>query len=149
MAKVGADPEQGACQIYGYESVGRAHVLYDDPGYPPGHAKQLLDKDTSVSEVTVIPTAGVTVGSRHYIHYMSVKRWLLAGNWETRRNINRTVERGEGARPQWSHSESSPIYKIFKLHTINRYLYLGFQLDRSNLQRNGREPRKRYMGSDG
>jgi hypothetical protein len=34
MAKVGADPEQGACQIYGYESVGRAHVLYDDPGYP-------------------------------------------------------------------------------------------------------------------
>jgi hypothetical protein len=49
----------------------------------PGHAKQLLDKDPSVSEHTVIPTAGVTVGSRHYMHYMSVNRWGNPGEWFT------------------------------------------------------------------
>jgi len=50
----------------------------------PGRAKQFLDcKQINHNEKTVIPTAGVTVGSRHYIHYMSVNHWGPPGRWYT------------------------------------------------------------------
>lgn len=42
----------------------------------PGHAKQLLGRFFPRSEEeTVIPTAAVSVGSRDYIHYMSIRTW--------------------------------------------------------------------------
>ncbi|MCY1074133.1 DUF4185 domain-containing protein [Archangium lansingense] len=48
------------------------------------HAKELLySKKINFDEITVIPTAGVTVGSRHYIHYMSVNNWGDPGKWYT------------------------------------------------------------------
>ena len=50
----------------------------------PRHAKELLfSKKVNFEEITVIPTAGVTVGSRHYIHYMSVNNWGSPGMWST------------------------------------------------------------------
>ncbi|MFI6100259.1 DUF4185 domain-containing protein [Lentzea sp. NPDC051213] len=49
----------------------------------PGHAKQLLGGDPDVDEVTVIPTAAISVGSRDYLHYMSVRSWGPAGTWVT------------------------------------------------------------------
>ncbi len=50
----------------------------------PGHAKELLaSKKINNDEETVIPTAGVAVGTRHYIHYMSVHHWGAAGMWYT------------------------------------------------------------------
>ncbi|MBD2867393.1 DUF4185 domain-containing protein [Paenibacillus sp. IB182493] len=50
----------------------------------PGHAKEILpSKKINFDEITVIPTAGVTVGNRHYIHYMSVNNWGPAGVWST------------------------------------------------------------------
>lgn len=49
-----------------------------------GHAKEVLaSKKIDNNEITVIPTAGVTVGSRHYIHYMSVHHWGDPGSWFT------------------------------------------------------------------
>lgn len=48
------------------------------------HAKEILpSKKIDFNEMTVIPTAGVTVGSRHYIHYMSVHHWGDPGQWST------------------------------------------------------------------
>lgn len=48
------------------------------------HAKEILaSKKVNGDEITVIPTAGVTVGSRHYIHYMSVNHWGDPGLWYT------------------------------------------------------------------
>ncbi|MBE4753334.1 DUF4185 domain-containing protein [Corallococcus sp. ZKHCc1 1396] len=48
------------------------------------HAKEILpSKKVNNDEMTVIPTAGVTVGSRHYIHYMSVHHWGDPGQWFT------------------------------------------------------------------
>ncbi|MFL5357347.1 DUF4185 domain-containing protein [Archangium sp.] len=48
------------------------------------HAKELLSsKKVNFDEITVIPTAGVTVGTRHYIHYMSVNNWGDPGKWYT------------------------------------------------------------------
>ncbi|MGG4341279.1 DUF4185 domain-containing protein [Paenibacillus lautus] len=50
----------------------------------PGQAKEILpSKKINNDEMTVIPTAGVTVGNRHYIHYMSVNHWGPAGRWYT------------------------------------------------------------------
>src|SRR5690606_23350827 len=49
-----------------------------------GYAKELLAaKKLNFDEETVIPTTGVTVGSRHYIHYMSVHHWGDPGQWIT------------------------------------------------------------------
>ncbi|WP_202887061.1 DUF4185 domain-containing protein [Cohnella zeiphila] len=50
----------------------------------PGYAKEILSsKKINNDEMTVIPTAGVTVGSRSYIHYMSVNHWGSSGRWYT------------------------------------------------------------------
>lgn len=50
----------------------------------PGHAKQILPcKKITNDEETVIPTAGIAVGGRQYLHYMSVNRWGAAGSWYT------------------------------------------------------------------
>lgn len=49
-----------------------------------GHAKEILSSQkVDNSEITVIPTAAVAVGSRSYIHYMSVKHWGQPGSWTT------------------------------------------------------------------
>jgi D-arabinan endo alpha-(1,5)-arabinofuranosidase len=49
----------------------------------PGHAKELLSaKHVEGDEVTVIPTYGVAVGDRLFLHYMSVKHWGAPGHWD-------------------------------------------------------------------
>ena len=58
-------------------------VTFDDMVIDrPGHAKQLLPCKQSEAdgEVTVIPTAGIAVGNRQYLHYFSIKTW---GPWTT------------------------------------------------------------------
>ncbi|MGW2770657.1 DUF4185 domain-containing protein [Streptomyces sp. NPDC001275] len=50
----------------------------------PGHAKQVLPcKRVNDDELTTIPTAGISVGNRQYMHYMSVRRWGGPGEWFT------------------------------------------------------------------
>ncbi|ADB29436.1 carbohydrate-binding protein [Kribbella flavida DSM 17836] len=50
----------------------------------PGHAGQFLDcKKVDRDEHTVIPTAGIAVGRRQYVQYMSVNYWGPAGSWFT------------------------------------------------------------------
>ena len=49
----------------------------------PGHAKELLPaKHVEGEEVTVIPTYGVSVGDRLFLHYMSVSHWGEPGHWD-------------------------------------------------------------------
>ncbi len=53
---------------------------------PEGFAKQIIDSfhDTSgEGDFTSIPTAGISVGTRNYIHYMNVKAWGNPGYWIT------------------------------------------------------------------
>jgi len=48
-----------------------------------GHAKELLaSKKVDFDEMTVIPTYGIAVGDRMFLHYMSVRHWGPAGQWE-------------------------------------------------------------------
>ena len=49
----------------------------------PGHAAQVLPRDPDTREETVIPTAGIAVGGRQYLHAMSVRRWHGPGRWTT------------------------------------------------------------------
>lgn len=53
----------------------------------PGHAKELIDQSAVPgTEVTVIPTNGVSVGGRMYLHYMAVRSWDSPGRWTLNRS---------------------------------------------------------------
>lgn len=45
----------------------------------PGHARQLLNR--APGNTTVIPTYGVAVGERMFLHYMDVRAWGGPGEW--------------------------------------------------------------------
>lgn len=46
----------------------------------PGHAGELLD--AKFDDVTVIPTYGIAVGDRLFLHYMAVQQWGAPGYWD-------------------------------------------------------------------
>jgi hypothetical protein len=47
-----------------------------------GHAVELLSSQKVYwVERTVIPTNGISTGSRMFLHYMSVRRWVAPGRW--------------------------------------------------------------------
>jgi hypothetical protein len=49
----------------------------------PGHAGELLSaRKVDFDEITVIPTYGVAVGDRLFLHYMSVMHWGAPGHWD-------------------------------------------------------------------
>lgn len=48
-----------------------------------GHAKEILpSKKVDFDEMTVIPTYGIAVGDRMFLHYMSVSHWGPPGRWD-------------------------------------------------------------------
>ncbi|WP_341273151.1 DUF4185 domain-containing protein [Herbihabitans rhizosphaerae] len=48
-----------------------------------GMAGQILARDRRRDEVTVIPNSGIFVDGRHFLHYMSVRKWNEPGHWRT------------------------------------------------------------------
>jgi len=49
----------------------------------PGHAGELIDQSmVPGDEVTIIPTYGVSIGSRIILHYMAVGTWGEPGHWD-------------------------------------------------------------------
>jgi Domain of unknown function (DUF4185) len=53
---------------------------------PPGSnfSKQIIASlNLAPTEVTVIPTAGISVGTTQYVNFMSVKQWGNPGQWTT------------------------------------------------------------------
>jgi hypothetical protein len=46
----------------------------------PGHAAQLLRPGRD--DVTTIPTNGIAIGQRMYLHYMGVTKWGNPGSWD-------------------------------------------------------------------
>ncbi|GAB3686265.1 DUF4185 domain-containing protein [Salinisphaera aquimarina] len=49
-----------------------------------GFARQVIASDIGFGrEQSVIPTAGIEVDGRHYVHYMSVREWRSPGRWQT------------------------------------------------------------------
>lgn len=53
---------------------------------PPGSnfSRQIIDSlNVAPTEVTIIPTAGISVGTTQYVNLMSVKQWGNPGQWTT------------------------------------------------------------------
>jgi hypothetical protein len=76
----------------------------------PGHAKQIIASESG--EVTVIPTAGVSVGTRHYIQYMSVKQWQTGTTWVTNHGGIAYSDNGgqtwtRGTTPRWANNATT------------------------------------------
>jgi D-arabinan endo alpha-(1,5)-arabinofuranosidase len=70
-----------------------------------GMAGQVLPGDrTGVHEHTVIPTAGIAIGGRNFLHYMSVRRWGMPGVWHT--NYGALAYSDDGGRT-WTKSASA------------------------------------------
>lgn len=55
----------------------------DDAPMEDGLAKAILPRSGLPGETTVIPTAGVAVGTTQYLRYMSVAAWGEPGEWTT------------------------------------------------------------------
>ncbi|WP_245672699.1 DUF4185 domain-containing protein [Aldersonia kunmingensis] len=49
----------------------------------PNFSRQIIASLNLYPEVTVIPTAGISVGGTQYINYMSVRSWDTPGHWTT------------------------------------------------------------------
>ncbi|QNG21128.1 DUF4185 domain-containing protein [Rhodococcus triatomae] len=67
----------------------------------PNHSRQVIHglfglPPGSPIEYTVIPTAGVAVGTDQYVRYMSVRSWDTPGNWTTNYSgLARSTDNGE------------------------------------------------------
>jgi hypothetical protein len=95
----------------------------------PGHAAQILPGDPTVPEVTVIPTAGVAVGSRDYLHYMSVRSWGTGGRWTT--NYSGLAHSEDGGRtwvkapvPRWPNEGGGSGFQLAALARGDGFVYL-------------------------
>ncbi|KUI38258.1 DUF4185 domain-containing protein [Mycobacterium sp. GA-2829] len=50
----------------------------------PNFSRQVIQSlNLAATEVTVIPTAGISVGTRQYVNFMSVSQWGAPGQWST------------------------------------------------------------------
>ncbi|CAN5369968.1 DUF4185 domain-containing protein [soil metagenome] len=66
-------------------------LKYNDPyaGSPvakdrPNFSRQVIASlGLAATEVTVIPTAGISVGTTQYVNFMSVSQWGASGQWST------------------------------------------------------------------
>ncbi|WP_308301076.1 MULTISPECIES: DUF4185 domain-containing protein [unclassified Crossiella] len=92
----------------------------------PGHAAELLHRDPAVSEITVIPTAGVAAGNRDVVHYMSIKSW---GPWTT--NYSGLAYSDDGGRSwvkdpalRWSNSGGGARFQLGAFAKDGGYTYL-------------------------
>jgi len=79
----------------------------------PNFSRQVIDSlRLAATEVTVIPTAGISVGTTQYVNFMSVSQWGAPGQWSTNFSAvavstnngeTWTVPR-ESIRPSWFNS---------------------------------------------
>lgn len=54
------------------------------PVWRPGISKQIINSIGQAPEETgIIPTAGVSVGNRQYLNFMSIRNWDSPGSWST------------------------------------------------------------------
>jgi len=96
----------------------------------PGHAKELIaSKKIDGDEITVIPTAGVSVGSRQYMAYMSVRQWGVPGEWDTNyASIAYSDDNGENwttaGGPVWDNPSGDNKFQMAAFVRRNGYVYL-------------------------
>ncbi|MEV0268135.1 DUF4185 domain-containing protein [Hamadaea sp. NPDC050747] len=112
------------------------HNLWDGMSFSsaatdaPGHAKQLIpSQKVDNSEITVIPTAGVSVGSRQYLAYMSVRHWGAPGYWDTNyAAIAYSDDNGQNwvtaGGPRWDNPSGDDHFQMAAMVRRSGYVYL-------------------------
>jgi len=95
-----------------------------------GHAKELIPSQKIDNvEMTVIPTAGVSVGTRQYMAYMSVKHWGVPNSWTTNyASIAYSDDDGQtwvtSGGPVWSNSGGSDHFQQMAFVHDGGYVYI-------------------------
>lgn len=96
----------------------------------PGNAKQLIPSQKIDNvEITVIPTAGISVGTRQYLGYMSVKHWGVPGQWDTNRSgIAYSDDNGENwttvGTPTWENTGGTNQFQMQAFVRGGGYIYV-------------------------
>lgn len=96
----------------------------------PGNAKQLIPSQKIDNvEITVIPTAGISVGTRQYLGYMSVKHWGIPGEWTTNRSgIAYSDDNGENwttvGTPTWENTGGTNQFQMQAFVRSGGYVYV-------------------------
>src|SRR5690606_37345840 len=96
----------------------------------PGHAKELIPSQKIDNvEMTVIPTAGVSVGGRQYMAYMSVRHWGVPGSWDTNyAAIAYSDDNGENwttsGGPVWNNPSGTNKFQMVAFVRDGGYVYM-------------------------
>ncbi|MFI6480519.1 DUF4185 domain-containing protein [Nonomuraea sp. NPDC050663] len=96
----------------------------------PGHAKELIpSRKIDGDEITVIPTAGVSVGSRQYLAYMSVRHWGPPGQWDTNHaGIAYSDDNGQNwttaGTPRWDNPAGADHFQMAAMVRRDGFVYL-------------------------
>src|SRR5690606_30288639 len=80
-------------------------------------------------EMTVIPTAGVSVGGRQYMAYMSVRHWGVPGSWDTNyAAIAYSDDNGENwttsGGPVWNNPSGTNKFQMVAFVRDGGYVYM-------------------------
>ncbi|GAA4535738.1 DUF4185 domain-containing protein [Nonomuraea ferruginea] len=96
----------------------------------PGHAKELIpSRKVDGDEITVIPTAGVSVGTRQYLAYMSVRHWGEPGYWDTNYSaIAYSDDNGQtwvtGGGPRWDNPGGADHFQMAAFVRRDGHVYM-------------------------
>ncbi|WP_084959241.1 DUF4185 domain-containing protein [Thermoactinospora rubra] len=96
----------------------------------PGHAKELIpSRKVDNDEITVIPTAGVSVGGRQYLAYMSVRHWGPPGQWDTNYSgIAYSDDNGQNwttaGGPRWDNPSGDNHFQMAAFVRRGGYVYM-------------------------
>jgi hypothetical protein len=120
--------------------LGKAFMI-TEPGHPEpivpgcprpgGYAKELIPREPHENEVIKIPTSGVEVNRRLFLHYMSIARWVKPGHWNTNYSaLAYSDAKGE----TWSHpyhisSEGMPFVTGVVWPGHSNFAQVGFVKD--------------------
>ncbi|MFD9946558.1 DUF4185 domain-containing protein [Nonomuraea sp. NPDC059023] len=95
-----------------------------------GHAKELIpSRKVDGDEITVIPTAGVSVGTRQYMGYMSVRHWGPPGQWDTNyAGIAYSDDNGQNwtaaTTPRWDNPDGGNHFQMAAMVRRDGYVHL-------------------------
>lgn len=97
----------------------------------PGHAAEIIPSlKINGQEMTTIPTAGIAVGDRQYLAFMSVRQWGPPGAWDT--NYSRIAYSDDNGEtwnstdgPQWTNTaDGQDPFQMVAFERHDGYVYM-------------------------
>src|SRR5687768_16936191 len=97
----------------------------------PGHAAEIIPSlKINGQEMTTIPTAGIAVGDRQYLAFMSVRQWGAPGAWDT--NYSRIAYSDDNGEtwnstdgPQWTNTaDGQHPFQMVAFERHDGYVYM-------------------------